>query len=46
MESTLQYQPRATDHTAATRVVAFNLEQERKRMVEWTAEQERIRKVS
>ena len=44
MESTLKYQPRSTD-SPSTRVT-FNLDEERKRMAEWTAEQERIRKVN
>ena len=43
MESTLKYQPKSTDSPSSR--VAFNLEEERKRMAEWTAEQERIRKV-
>jgi len=44
MESTLMYQPPPSTDTPASRV-AFNLDEERKRMAEWTAEQERIRKV-
>jgi len=45
MESTLKYhQPRSALNSAESRV-AFNLEEERKRMAQWTAQQERIRKV-
>jgi len=45
MESTLKYQPQSLDVPGSSRV-AFNLDEERRRMAEWTAEQERIRQVS
>ena len=44
MESTLKYHQPQSDDAPPPRV-AFNLDEERKRMAEWTAEQERIRKV-
>jgi len=44
MESTLKYHQPQSDAAPSARV-AFNLDEERKRMAEWTAEQERIRKV-
>jgi len=44
MESTLKYQPCSPDQPSSR--VAFNLDEERKRMAEWTAQQERIRAVS
>jgi len=45
MESTLKYHEPQTTTSPSTRV-AFNLEEERKRMAEWAAQQERIRKVA
>ena len=44
MESTLKYHQPQSDAAPSARV-AFNLDEERKRMAKWTAEQERIRKV-
>ena len=44
MESTLKYHPHSTDQPSSR--MTFNLDEERKRMAEWTAEQERIRAVS
>jgi len=45
MESSLKGHPRTIDSPASSRL-AFNLDEERKRMAEWVAEQERLRKVS
>jgi len=45
METTLRYhQPQSLDLPASPRV-AFNLDEERRRMAEWTAQQERLRQV-
>jgi len=47
METTLKYhQPLSVDVLPGSPpVAAFNLDEERRRMAEWTAEQERIRQV-
>jgi len=46
METTLKYhQPQSVDTSPSSRA-AFNLEKERQRMAQWTAEQERVRKVT